>query len=100
VYEYLLFQNESISELNGAVYRYEYYVVVDLLICILFHVDLASFAPSPMTLFDVENHELRRGLLNHWSIVEAQDEICVICSGYKYKRISIKKVVVRCRLRF
>ena len=48
----------------------------------------------------VENHELRRCPLNRWSIVESEDDICVIYSGYEYKRISIKKVVVRCRLRF
>jgi len=53
-----------------------------------------------MTPINVENHELRRRLLNHWSIGEGEDDICVIYSGYKYKRISIKKVVVRCRLRF
>ena len=49
---------------------------------------------------NVENHEIRRRLLNHLSIGEGEIDICVIYSGYKYKRISIKKVVVRCRLRF
>ncbi len=48
----------------------------------------------------VENHELRRRPLNRWSIVESEDDICVIYSGYEYKRISIKKVVVLCCLRF
>ena len=43
--ECLLLQSESISELNGALYRYDYYVVVVLLICILFHVDLQFCIP-------------------------------------------------------
>jgi hypothetical protein len=46
MHEYLLFQSESISELNGALYRHEYYVVVDVLICVLFHVDLLFCIPS------------------------------------------------------
>lgn len=45
MHDYLLFQSESISELNGALYRHEYYVVVDVLICVLFNADLLFCSP-------------------------------------------------------
>jgi hypothetical protein len=38
-----------------------------------------------MTPINVENHELRRRLLNHWSIGEGEDDICVI-----YSRLQIQ----------
>lgn len=45
MHEYLLFQSESISELDVALYRHEYHVVGDVLICVLFHVDLLFCIP-------------------------------------------------------